>query len=170
MARAFIQYGKQAISRGNTLNLCRASQKIQTDGAGLGIPRPGMLDNQVQNPPTYACYLKLCWDFINRQARQQNRDQLLGRSNNVTAAAKTGALGRPAGSRKEHYDHRVEPAAGAALPSQDPKGKQKGKPRNDRSQPRAASNRSDPGSKLCKEKGWCYGYFKYGQCLSLIHI
>ena len=29
--------------------------------------------------------------------------------------------------------------------------------------PRSAS-RTDPDSKLCKEEGYCFGFFKYGQC------
>ena len=121
----------------------------------------GILTN-VEYPPTYETYLKLCWDHIGREAKQQAKNALLGRSNKVSAAAGGQSPPAPAAPPSLTKAEKKLAAAGAASPGSPP-GKGKGK---DPKSPKGSQSvsRNDADSKLCKENKYCFAFFSTGKC------
>ena len=105
------------------------------------------LDNQmlpnIVYPPTYDVYHRLCWEYLDREARQRAKDALLGRSHNPgnKATSQNAGQGNP------------QPLSGP------PPGA--GAPNSAKAQQLAADK------KLAKEKGWCITFFTTGSCSRL---
>ena len=55
----------------------------------------GMFANNVHDPPSYDDYLRLCCEYIDRQAKQSAKDLLLGRSGQATPVTPTVAPTAP---------------------------------------------------------------------------
>ena len=70
----------------------------------------GILRN-VSDPPTYDDYLRLCWEFVGRQAQEQARDALIGRSKRATPAVDN--KGTPSAPSSPTKAERKAAAAGA---------------------------------------------------------
>ena len=100
----------------------------------------GMLPG-LNDPPTYGDYHRLCWEFLDREAKQRAKYALLGRSQpaNQATKPKSGPANVPVGAGQSHGD----PAAAV---------------------PYRAQNQMEADKKLAKEKGWCIPFFSKGSC------
>ena len=100
------------------------------------------LDNQmlpnIVYPPTYDDYHRLCWEYLDREARRKAKDALLGRSQNPGNKVTEPETGRG----------NLQP------PSGPPPGA--GAPSSAKAQQLAADK------KLAKEKGRCITFFTMG--------
>ena len=94
-------------------------------------------------PPTYDVYHRLCWEYLDRDARQKAKDALLGRSQNPGNKATK----QDAGQGNPQPLSGQPPVAGA--------------PNSAKAQQIAADK------KLAKEKGWCITFFTTGSCSRL---
>ena len=121
----------------------------------------GILTN-VTYPPTYNDYLRLCWDFVGREAKQQAKNALLGRSSKATPAASGNVPQVQAAMPTLTKAERKAAAAGAASPGSPP-GKGKGKDNKGPKGSQSAS-RNDADSKLCKENLDCFTFYSTGKC------
>ena len=120
----------------------------------------------VSSTPSYEEVLNLCWSFLERQARNHAKDALMGRSSHVTPVKpkREGIDRTPGVPNNTVYNPRVTGGSssshahdGGYINVAPVKGKGDGKSRS-------RSARSEADSKLCREKGWCFSYFKSGTC------
>ena len=77
----------------------------------------------VQNPPTYDDHKWLCWEFIDRQARQTAEDMLMGRSGHAAAALQVQQAPAMPATGKINPVAAGAPCPGPSSPGKDSKGK-----------------------------------------------
>ena len=147
-----------------TLLFCEQVRKYKPMAETWNYVDQGMMPG-VSCTPSYEECLGLCWKFLDRQAKQSARDALMGRSSHATPVRPNKPVDHrtPVNAQQNDVYNPGVKGAGRVENSNShgyiniAKGAEKAKGKG---KDRSRSARSEADSKLCREKGWCFQFYK----------